>query len=150
MLNMFVFLSGGAAAFRCCAPWLLIELLCVFAWGINIEETTQTPMWYYMPLQIETCRKSTVAVVMLVTLDRSSLYTLYDDQTHRRNVAPVSCKSRWFPLFADHRRRSLCPIRRRALRNDARRRLVADPCKDHGVKVVVRSWWREPAYGVCV
>ena len=46
---MFVFLSEGAACFPAAAPWVPIELLCVFACGITIEGTTQTPMWYYMP-----------------------------------------------------------------------------------------------------
>jgi hypothetical protein len=29
------------------APWVLIEQLCVFACGVTIEDTTQTPMWFY-------------------------------------------------------------------------------------------------------
>jgi hypothetical protein len=47
--NMFVFLSEGTARFKRCAPCVSIEQLCVFACAITIEETTQTPMWCYMP-----------------------------------------------------------------------------------------------------
>jgi hypothetical protein len=46
--SIFVFLSEGAAlvpALRSlCVP---IDLLCVFACEVTIEDTTQTPMWYY-------------------------------------------------------------------------------------------------------
>jgi hypothetical protein len=45
--SMFVFLSEGAPRFSALRPLDLIELLCVFACGITIEDTTQTSMWYY-------------------------------------------------------------------------------------------------------
>jgi hypothetical protein len=53
--SMFVILSEGLHAFQRSAPWVSIELLCVFACGITIEGTTQTPMWYYIPTLAEGC-----------------------------------------------------------------------------------------------
>jgi hypothetical protein len=52
--SMFVFLSEGVACFPALRPLVPIELLCVFACGITMEDTTQTSMWYYTAL-----RKST-------------------------------------------------------------------------------------------
>jgi hypothetical protein len=47
--NMFVFLSEGTARFQRCAPCISIGQLCVFAYGITIEDTTQAPMRCYTP-----------------------------------------------------------------------------------------------------
>jgi hypothetical protein len=47
--SIFVFLSEGASLFPALRSCVLIEQLCVFACGITIEDTTQTPMRYYTP-----------------------------------------------------------------------------------------------------